>query len=58
MREIVYGMQAKEAGYPQTLSGARKIMQPFSQVHGHQAMVGDRQKAEKIIPCAPDKQKE
>lgn len=51
MREIVYGMQAKEAGYPQTLSGARKIMRPFFQVHGHQViMVGDRQKAEKDNP--------
>lgn len=43
MREIVCGMQAKEAGHHQTLSGARKIMRPFPQVHGHQVeMVGDK----------------
>lgn len=43
MREVVRGMQAKEAGYTETLSGAGKIMWPFFQVHGHQgAMVGDK----------------
>lgn len=50
-REIVCGMQAKEAGCPQTLSGARKIMRPFPQVHGHQVeMVGDKTEAKKGNP--------
>lgn len=40
------------------MSGARKIMRPFFQVHGHQVgMVGDR-RLKKVILCATDKQKE
>lgn len=51
MREIVCGMQAKEAGHPSTLNGTRKIMQPFFHVHGHQVgMVGDRTECKKGNP--------